>query len=87
VTMEDIEMMAASEEDGNGHSPLQPINTRSLWSFNMKKHTKLRLKAHLSEEFKPVKHCIPNQWNQRVIMQWRNVYMCMLPLTRIQSTQ
>ncbi|CAM6080024.1 unnamed protein product [Sphagnum tenellum] len=45
VTMEDIEMMATSEEDGNGHCPLQPINTRSSWSFNMKKHMKLRLKS------------------------------------------
>ncbi|CAM6037997.1 unnamed protein product [Sphagnum compactum] len=45
VTVEDIEMMAAGEEDGNDQSPLQPINTRSSRSFNMKKHTKLRLKS------------------------------------------
>jgi len=42
VTVEDIEMMAA---DGNDQSPLQPVNTRSSWGFNMKKHTKLRLKS------------------------------------------
>ncbi|KAH8940511.1 hypothetical protein BDL97_15G092800 [Sphagnum fallax] len=45
VTVEDIEMMAASEEDGNDQSPLQPVNTRSSRGFNMKKHTKLRLKS------------------------------------------
>jgi hypothetical protein len=45
VTVEDMELMAASEENGNGQSPLQPINTRSSRSFNMKKHTKLRLKS------------------------------------------
>jgi hypothetical protein len=44
-----------------------------------------RLDAIL-QEHKPMKQCIPNQWNPRVIMQWCNVYMCMLPLTRIQST-
>ncbi|CAK9198466.1 unnamed protein product [Sphagnum troendelagicum] len=38
-------LVTTGEEDGNGHSPLQPINTRSSWSFNMKKHTKLRLKS------------------------------------------
>jgi hypothetical protein len=43
--VEDIEMMAAGEEDGNDQSPLQPVNTRSSWCFNMKKHTKLRLKS------------------------------------------
>jgi hypothetical protein len=77
VTVEDIEMMADSEEgkaplifhhhlslcifdfvsvthslfcvlcflDGNDQSPLQPVNTRSSRGFNMKKHTKLRLKS------------------------------------------
>ncbi|CAM6063214.1 unnamed protein product [Sphagnum tenellum] len=42
VTVEDIEMMAAN---GNDQSPLQPVNTRSSRGFNMKKHTKLRLKS------------------------------------------
>ncbi|CAK9861474.1 unnamed protein product [Sphagnum jensenii] len=32
-------------QDGNDQSPLQPINTRSSRSFNMKKHTKQRLKS------------------------------------------
>jgi hypothetical protein len=45
VTVEDIEMMGAGEEDGNDQSPLQPVNTRSSRGFNMKKHTKLRLKS------------------------------------------
>jgi hypothetical protein len=43
--VEDIEMMAAGEEDGNGQSSLQPISTRSSRSFNMKKHTKWKLKS------------------------------------------
>jgi hypothetical protein len=38
------------------------------------------------QESKPEKQCIPNQWNQGVMMQWCSDYMCMLPLTRIQST-
>ncbi|CAK9865852.1 unnamed protein product [Sphagnum jensenii] len=42
VTVEDIEMMAAN---GNDQSPLQPVNTRPSRGFNMKKHTKLRLKS------------------------------------------
>jgi len=44
VTMEDIQMMAADEEDDQ--VPLQPINSRlSSRGFSMKKHAKLRLKS------------------------------------------
>jgi hypothetical protein len=44
VTMEDIQMMAADEEDDQ--VPLPPINSRlSSRGFSMKKHAKLRLKS------------------------------------------